>query len=276
MLRLRFLSAIVGVPILLALAIVGGVPYLAAVAIAAILASFELYRMLGSAGYRPFTPLGIALAVGSVLAAYSDDARTVPALVAAALIFGLLWAMLRHDHAGAMLDWALTLVGALYVGGILRYFVSLRQFPDGLGLVWVLVVLLCTWACDITAFFVGRRWGRARLAPRISPGKSREGAAAALVVTVLVAVFAAPALTWLVHPETGGPNFARSPLHLAGLGLTIGICAIVGDLMESFIKRQCGAKDSGALIPGHGGVLDRMDSVLVAVAGAYFYLVATS
>jgi phosphatidate cytidylyltransferase len=124
-------------------------------------------------------------------------------------------------------------------------------------------VLVCSWCCDIAAYFVGGAFGRTKLAPKISPAKSVEGALAGIVAAALIGSVAA---------LTGG----HSPIRLAGLGLVIGVSTVLGDLLESFIKRQCGAKDSGVLVPGHGGVLDRMDSLLLAVAGAYFYVVATS
>jgi phosphatidate cytidylyltransferase len=156
----------------------------------------------------------------------------------------------------------------------MHYFIPLRALPD--GLFWILTVLVCTWVCDITAFFVGRRWGRVRLAPRISPGKSAEGAIGGVASAALAAILLGPLLTWLLGTVGLGVIGPLGLARLTGLGLVIGACAVVGDLIESFIKRQCGAKDSGALIPGHGGVLDRIDSVLFAVVGAYFFVVTTS
>jgi phosphatidate cytidylyltransferase len=273
-LRLRFVSAFVGVPILLLLAVVGGDWYVAAVVAGAIVATIEVFSMLSGAGFKPVTPLGVGLAVGIVLSALATDSRVMPAILVVAMLVSLFQMMVRPDPTGALVDWALTLAPAIYVGGTMHYLIPLRALPD--GLFWILTVLVSTWACDITAFFVGRRWGKARLAPRISPGKSVEGAIGGLVGAVLAALLLGPLLTWLLSATALGAVGPIGAVRLAGLGLVIGICAIAGDLMESFIKRQCGAKDSGALIPGHGGVLDRIDSVLLAVVGAYFFVVTTS
>jgi phosphatidate cytidylyltransferase len=278
-LRLRFLSAFFGVPVLLGVTIAGGGWYVAAVVGGAILASIEMFSMLAGAGFRPNLPLGLGLAVAIVLAALAADARVMPGILVVAMLVGIFLMMARPDSSGALVDWALTLASALYVGGTMHYFIALRTLPD--GLLWMLLVLVCTWVCDITAFFVGRRWGNARLAPRISPAKSVEGAIGGLVGAVMAAFLLGPLLVGIMlslglavaGPFTTGP---LGGLRLPGLGLVIGVCAIAGDLMESFIKRQCGAKDSGTLIPGHGGALDRIDSVLLAAVGAYFFVVTTS
>jgi phosphatidate cytidylyltransferase len=273
-LRLRFLSAFVGVPVLLLLAVVGGGWYVAAVVGGAVVATLEVFAMLAAAGFRPATPLGVGLSAAIVLDALTADVRVMPAILVVAMLLGLLLMMARADSTGALVDWALTLAPAIYVGGTMHYFIPLRALED--GLFWILAVLVCTWVCDITAFFVGRRWGAARLAPRISPGKSVEGAVGGLVGAVVAAIVLGPLLTAILGATGLGTVGPLSVLRLAGLGLVIGVCAIAGDLMESFIKRQCGAKDSGALIPGHGGVLDRIDSVLLAVVGAYYFVVMTS
>jgi phosphatidate cytidylyltransferase len=110
---------------------------------------------------------------------------------------------------------------------------------------------------------VGRLAGRTKLAPRLSPTKTREGAIAGILGTVIVAGIVAVVT-------------ARPLVHLIGFGVVIAVSTVVGDLMESFVKRQCGAKDSGVLIPGHGGILDRMDSLLLSAAAAYGYQVLTA
>jgi phosphatidate cytidylyltransferase len=273
-LRLRVLSALVGVPILIALAVFGGSLYVAATVLGGLVASLELFTMLRAADFRPVVPLGLAFTAATILAALATDARIMPAILVLAMVVGLLQMMARPDPTGALIDWALTLSPVIYVGGTMHYLISLRALPD--GLLWVLILFGCTWICDISAFFVGRRWGNRRLAPRISPGKSVEGAIGGLLGAILAAMLLGPLLAGLLSGAGLGMVSAGGTVRLAGLGLVVGVCAIIGDLMESFIKRQCGAKDSGALIPGHGGILDRIDSVLVAAVGAYFYVVTTS
>jgi phosphatidate cytidylyltransferase len=273
-LRLRFLSAVIGVPILLLIAVVGGWWYVAAVVGGAMLAVSEVFAMLTAAGFRPVRLVGFTLVAGIVLDALATDVRIMPAILVLGMVIGLLVMMGRAETERALVDWALTLASAVYVGGTMHYLIALRWLPD--GLLWILVMLICTWTCDIAAFFVGRRWGRVRLAPRLSPGKSVEGAVGGLIGAVLAAILLGPFLADLISGLGLSFTGPVGRIHMAGLGLVIAVCAIAGDLMESFIKRQCGAKDSGSLIPGHGGVLDRIDSILLAVVGAYFYVVTTT
>ncbi len=261
MLHLRILTAVVAVPILIFLVYEGGGWSLAGVLVGAVLGSIELFGLLHAAGYRPLTPVGMVVAIGFVLDTAFPFAGLLQACIAIAGVSAAIWLMRRPDGTGAVVDWALTFLPALYVGGLLRFLIPLRELPD--GLFWGLMVLLGTWCCDTVAYFVGRTIGRTKLAPRISPGKSIEGAIGGIAASAAATV-------------TAALMFGFPPLRLAGLGLTIGICAVLGDLVESFVKRQLGAKDSGSLVPGHGGVLDRIDGLLVAAAGAYFYVVATT
>ena len=258
MLLLRVLSGIVLVPILVGLVLIGEPWYGAAVGIFAILGAAELAVMLRAAGFRPLLPVMLILAAVFPLDAMWNPGAIVPAGLAIAAVATLLWVMARPAAGAGLVDWALTLAPPIYIGGLLQYFIPLRQEPN--GPFWVLCVLGLSWSCDTAAYVVGRIAGRTKLAPQLSPTKSVEGALAGVAASVAVGLAVA----------LFGSN---PPLHMAGFGLVVGVATVGGDLMESFIKRQCGAKDSGILIPGHGGLLDRMDSLLTAVAAAYGYQV---
>jgi phosphatidate cytidylyltransferase len=273
-LRLRVLSAGLGAPVLLGLTVLGGIPYLILIAVGVILASYEMLSMIAGAGFRPLRALGVAVSTAVILSAL--DVRVLPPLLVITSLGSLFWLMRREVTEGALADWAFTFAPALYIGIGMYFTIPLRSTPDGNGLFWVLAVMVSTWACDITAFFVGRRWGRRRLAPRISPGKSVEGAVAGVLLTAVICAALGPLLTLILTATGLGMGQQPALLRMAGLGLVVGVCAVSGDLLESFIKRQCGAKDASALIPGHGGILDRMDSLLVAAVGAYFYVVTTA
>ncbi len=173
------------------------------------------------------------------------------AAVAAALAgVALLRAVLRREEVRVgMLQAAWILLGTVYAGGLLSFASLLRALPEGRQLVYYLA--FTTWAGDIGAFYVGSHLGRRPLAPRISPRKTVEGALGALAGAVLVAAAGSgwvwPRLAWNVA-ATGG--------------IILAVAGILGDLAESAVKRAAAAKDSGSLIPGHGGVLDRLDSLM--------------
>jgi phosphatidate cytidylyltransferase len=173
----------------------------------------------------------------------------------------LLVLLVRRSSERSMLDWALSLALALYLGGLMQFYAPLRQRTD--GAFWVMALLGLSWVCDSAAFFIGRAFGRTPLAPHISPKKSREGAVAGLFASALVGA--------IVGAATGRPA-----LLVLGYGAVVGLATIVGDLAESLLKRQTGVKDSGVLIPGHGGILDRMDSLLFCAPVVVLYLQAFS
>jgi phosphatidate cytidylyltransferase len=189
-----------------------------------------------------------------------------------ALLISFPWLFFRPKLDGAMVDWALTLAIAIYLGWPLSFFLLLRGYDVATlggvhgvwlylprGVWWLLVVLFGVWGFDIAAFFTGRYLGRHKLAPRISPGKTWEGVAGGFVVTIII--------TLLVAVQPLGV-----PWYLAFvLGVLIGVAAVFGDLSESLIKRQTHVKDSGQIMPGHGGMLDRVDSALFVVTVVYLF-----
>ena len=254
----RIISGVVYGLISLSAVYLGGVPFLGAVLAMSLLAGREYQRMLARGGYHPLYGLQLGLAAFLVL----GMAMLAPNQVLGGLVLFLLgslgWQLTRATRAEQpFVAWSLTIAGALYLGLLPAYFVKLPGLPDGLG--WMILALAAAWSCDSFAYVFGRLWGRRGFFTGVSPRKTWEGALAgwfgATVVTMLFGqVLRVPAL-WAM-----------------GFGLAVSLAAIFGDLVESMLKRQMGVKDSGGLVPGHGGMLDRVDSLLFAIVVAYYYV----
>jgi phosphatidate cytidylyltransferase len=202
---------------------------------------------------------GILLSLLPPLAYYSPEPRCFHAALALLLLFLFIRALAAPDPFAARVDrTAKQLLGFLYVAVFLAHFILLRKFPS--GPLWVLFTLVAVFSGDTTAFYVGRAFGRKKLAPAVSPGKTVEGGFGA------VAGSAAGALLFK------GLFFPSIPfLHALILGSGVGVIGQLGDLWESVLKRSAQVKDSGNLIPGHGGLLDRIDAVLFAGPFVYYY-----
>ena len=168
-----------------------------------------------------------------------------------------------RDHAAT--DLAATIAGFIYLGWIGAYLVDLRNLPDGGW--WLMLVLPCVWGADTGAYIIGSKYGKHKMAPRLSPKKSWEGYVAGIVMgTYVGAIFA-----WAFNVNTFVGRLTISPWEGALLGFVLSVLPTLGDLGESMFKRQGGIKDSGAVIPGHGGAFDRIDSWLWgAVIGVYW------
>jgi phosphatidate cytidylyltransferase len=259
-LALRVATALVVLPLLLA-ALFLGPPLLGVgiVAAALLLGMWELLALLEGGGLRPFRGTGLVLAV-SFFAEVVWPGRP-PIGPAAALL--LLAVALRRAPAGtgSIPSAAGTLLGALYLGALGGTIGALRVIEPASAGAWRLLLLLAiVMLADTVAFFVGHAWGRRRLAPRLSPGKSVEGAVGAIAGGVLGA---------LAVRAIGLPSLALP--HAVALGAAVAALGIAGDLFESLLKRWAGVKDSGALFPGHGGMLDRLDSLLFGGPVLYYY-----
>jgi phosphatidate cytidylyltransferase len=225
-------------------------------------ACWECYRLLERRGGKPYKGLGLLASAGLIWAMSGRTASHDVALpLFAALLAATGVAMRRRAEPAQMLAAVVdTLFPILFVTLGLGFLMRLRALSPELGPRLLLLLFTCVILADTAAFYVGRSLGRRRLAPGISPGKSREGAVAALVAGVagagLVQVWFLP----------------RLPLaHALVLGALLAAAGILGDLAESVIKRAAGAKDSGGLLPGHGGLLDRLDSLLFAGPVLYYY-----
>lgn len=234
----------------------GGLLFLGAIIIVATIAVWEFYDLAAHGGYRAIRVLG-TIALVLIIVASSQQNPVISQLGIAILVFGgLIWELLSPTVDGKLREWALTLVGVMYIGWPASMLVSLRAEPD--GIIWVLLILIGTAACDSMAYVAGHLFGRQLFAPKYSPKKTWEGTIGG-VLGCLIAV-------------TGfGAIFLDFPIwQIALLGLLLGPFAIVGDLAESMIKRRIGVKDSSDLIPGHGGLLDRVDSLLFTITVTYF------
>ncbi|MBI2782280.1 MAG: phosphatidate cytidylyltransferase [Chloroflexi bacterium] len=273
MLRDRARSAAILVPPLLLAVWLGGFWVALLVGIAVVLAGMEAFRLLTAAGHHSMPLLGVVLAV---IVALGDTVKELPGgsgllLAALGIVLVGTGALTRLDPREGLAIFATTTFGALYVG--LLGFVARLAATDapvdpasllgwlGPNRAWILVLVLVVWAFDTFAYFTGRRFGRRPFMAHISPSKTLEGVIGGLVASALVGAVLVAAL--------GRPWLAG-----LGFGLVLAAAAQAGDLAESMLKRAAGAKESGTLIPGHGGMLDRVDSFLFAAPVAYFYVVS--
>lgn len=273
-LRRRLATAAVLIPLFLAGVILGGPAFVAGIMALSAVGAWEFFRMAQAKGFRPRTIAGIGLAAAfpPALVAAGREPTLLPALLVAAIFGVALAQVLDRRGEQAIASVAVTVAGAAWIGGFLGHLVLLREIPRILpgmpyryGALFVAVPILLTWANDTAAYFVGRRWGRRRLLPRVSPGKSVEGAVGALLVTIALAVPVLAAVNEWVR--------LFGLLDMLAVGALLGLVAPCGDLIESAYKRDAGVKDSSALIPGHGGVLDRFDSLFVTAPAFYYYVV---
>lgn len=245
-LGLRMVGGIaVAIPI--ALAVWLGDPFMTAlVAIAVTIGSFELNTLLCAVGYQASIRVTLPTALAAMLGVrFPELPLLLPGL--SLVLMGSFAAQLRHRNGQDIGDWAVAFASGLYLGWTSGHLAKLRVLPDGMW--WLALAVGCTWATDSGAYVVGKAIGKHKLAPFISPNKTWEGYFGGLLSGALA----------------GAAIGALTPLNwLAGCvaGALVGALCTFGDLIESMIKRQANAKDSGTLIPGHGGLLDRIDSLL--------------
>jgi phosphatidate cytidylyltransferase len=255
----RLLVAAVLLPTVLGVVWVGGWWLFTLAVVGGLAALHELYRM--ARGLHPIVLGGYAGLALALLGAQLGGVTWLFAGMLATLPAALVVFFVSSVRQNAVAAFATTLLGVAWIGGGLGYLLLVRDIPDN-GRLLVFTVLLTVFADDTAAFFVGRLLGRHRLAPSISPGKSWEGFVGGTVTGVAVTFFALY--------EQNVVSTGQSLL----VGLAIAVAATLGDLFESAVKRDLGVKDSGRLLAGHGGMLDRVDSLLWAGPAAYFVLQA--
>ncbi len=283
----RVLVAVVAAPLALWIVLAGGAPLAGLLAIVSALGAWEFFRLARATGARPLDDAGIALAGLLPLAVHASylGVFTVRAPLIAVIVLALcaatIW--LRGVEGRPMGAAASTIFGILYTAGMLSFGYALRYHdsvmgydavgaltvagvsvpPGGLLLIFPILV---TWASDTGAFFVGRTIGGRKLIPSVSPGKTLSGAIGGLAASMLVAYVYA---RFILAPAA---HLGLTPWGALIFGLLISVAAQAGDLFESLLKREANAKDSSHIIPGHGGILDRFDSLIFVLPVAYVLL----
>jgi phosphatidate cytidylyltransferase len=233
---------------------------LALCAVLVTLAAAELYGVLRSKGFRPATLLGLAATLSAMIANYLKGQEAVPLVLALTVGFGLLWFLFGVERARPTVNFAVTL-GAFVWVGVLGSFAGLlldpRAFPDRHGVAFLGGAVIATIAYDIGGYVVGH-FGSHPLAPAISPRKTWEGLVGGMAASVLVSVV----VVGHIHPWSTG--------SAAALGILVAVMAPLGDLCQSMVKRDLDVKDMGTLLPGHGGILDRVDAMLFVLPATYY------
>lgn len=277
MLVQRVATAAVGIPIIVALILIGGAPYTIAIAIILALCVLEFFHAMEdsvglpqeasladrlSAVFLSRSPIAYVAAlacVGLVVAADTGFDEWTGALAGAiALTFAFL--ILRGDPDTGLQAWLVAIAAVAWIGFLGSYLVLLRDAPEGKE--WVLLAVFSTFIADTLAYFVGRAVGQTKIMPQISPGKTVEGTAAG----VLAGIVAVIALNYALGLDVGLDE-------IAPLAVLLPIAAFFGDLAESMVKRGVGIKDTSDFVPGHGGFLDRIDAVLFTTPLVYYWLI---
>jgi phosphatidate cytidylyltransferase len=263
LLRTRVLSALVFVPIAAWVIWAGGWWFFAAVALVAGLAGYEFGQLMRQGNYAPVTVFTLTIVGVFLLDAQFPSLNIALPGLTWILIVSISWQLFQARDKIPTTNWALSVAGGLYVGLLSAHAILLRGLPQGFA--WMIAAVLITWIGDSTAYFVGKAFGRRKLWPRLSPRKTWEGLLGGIAGSLLTGAL----VGYVMMLWTG----AIGPVHGLVIGLLGGIIGPFGDLAISMMKRQVNAKDSSHIIPGHGGVLDRTDSLLFIITTTYYYAI---
>jgi phosphatidate cytidylyltransferase len=262
----RLLTAAFGVPAVIVCSLVGGIAFLLAINLVIFFGLLEFYRMMEAKGIRPYKTVGVAAGLVVSWYVYFQGGVFSSLFITLVLIVVMVLELFRRDGELAVFHISSTIFGVFYVAWLGSHIILLRQLGEGiperdLGGFFVILAFAMAWGADSGAYFAGNALGRRKLIPRVSPGKSMEGAVAGVVFALAAALISRFTFASFV-----------STTDAVILGLASGLMATLGDLVESLMKRDVKIKDTSRALPGHGGMLDRFDSVLFVAPLVYYYL----
>ena len=265
MLRKRIMTSLVWLPFAIAAIWFGAPWFTLLVALFALLAIWEFYHLVSRAKAPTLTRFGLIytlLFIASPHLSFGDFSTNQTMLLTSAVMISLIILLVRPQKETAFASWVWSLGGIIYLGLLLSYLVALRGMEAGRE--WVFFAICVNASSDAIAYFIGRAWGRRRLAPNISPGKTWEGAVGGIFGAILGGT-----LLFNILEMPVSFSYVQAVL----LSIIISVAGQLGDLVESLFKRNMEVKESGNLMPGHGGFLDRVDSVVFVSVVVYYYVI---
>jgi phosphatidate cytidylyltransferase len=258
MLKTRIITAAIGIPILLGIAYMGGNYWAGFITLLTAVVLLEYFAMMRHQGFQPI--ILPAFLIAFILLFRAQLSQNLVGLLFTGLLLMILSMVLRYPRINHS-DLALSLFAAFYTGFLFSYALALTEFGRSFHI--LLLIFILTWASDVGGYLFGRLWGKNKMVPQLSPGKTWEGAIGAVLLTIIAALL----YKYLIKMEYLGV------VYIIMLGLLASVAAQLGDLLESSIKRYFGVKDSSQIIPGHGGVMDRFDSFMLMLPVVYYFLV---
>ena len=258
----RIVTIIIGLPIIFVCTYYGGWIFFVLVSLLALQSLNEFYSLMNKKSYEPSYPIGFLVTVFflwfityTVKHPHWEPYATV--ILTTAIIVTFAGGLFLRKAQDSTVNASITLLGILYIGWMFSYLILIREMSPHGGYLFFLMISI--WACDTFAYLIGTYFGKVKLSPFISPKKTVEGAVTGFVVSIVAA---------FIFSKFTGMN----TVHAVILGTIIGLVGQISDLVESLIKRDAGVKDSSNIVPGHGGVLDRMDSFILTAPIMYYYL----
>lgn len=289
-LKARVVTAIVAVPIIVALSWIGGLWFMLLIVGVVGAASYEFYTFMEAKNYAPAKRVGTIASIALVVLAQGSNEYFITLLLTATILVVMMYRIARGSVATAISGTSVTFFGIIYVGWLNAHFVLLRNIgyevtakymvpwgqaaPDEfieIGFFYLILALVCTFLADTGGYFMGRKFGRRKLAPTISPKKTWEGLGGSFLGAIGGGLVAKVIFQFIIyHGESYAGDFGYG--HVVILAILITAFGLIGDLAESQIKRDAQVKDSSGLLPGHGGLLDRLDSLCFSIPITYYYV----